>query len=108
MINARYAILTWKPPQLSGGLVLTYKLNAYDQSGNGENVNSAHFPASTLEATISGLKPWTSYTFTVTAYTLTGNIESGAVMNKTAAAGKFDRGLKLCVFHRCYLNLSGM
>ena len=81
-------IVTWALPERSNGIILEYKILSYrvhpPQSAPDETVTT---DTSVLNATISGLQPYTSYEIRIQAFTVWGNSVGPGKIVTTAESG---------------------
>ena len=70
--------LTWQPPPVPNGVIIMYQVT-YSTNGVVNTYNTTTPPV-----TITGLVPRTTYTFSVTAYTITGPGTPQQVQTSTA------------------------
>ncbi len=91
--------LSWSAPLLPNGIITAYQVTHY-LSGSGieaERVEQNTTDISTT-LTLTGLRPQTSYTVTVRAYTIAGAGEETSVVGTTEAVRKFRKYR----FHYCF------
>ncbi len=83
--------LSWSAPLLPNGIITTYQVVHYlsGSSMEAERVDQNTTDISTT-LTLTGLRPYTSYSVTVRAYTIAGAGEETSVMGTTEAARKFQ------------------
>ena len=86
VINSTTVDVTWDPPSITNG-ILRYYTVVYGSSNDMEmmEVNS-----SDVTVLVSGLDPFTNYTFYVLAVTVTPSEPSDSVTVLTDEAGEFD------------------
>lgn len=82
VVNATAILLTWSPPQVPNGVIISYQVN-YSMSGQLvtlllDNISSY---------VVSDLEEYTWYTFTISSFTRIGQGPSTSVSARTDIAG---------------------
>ena len=82
VINATAILLTWSPPQVPNGVIISYQVN-YSMSGQLMTL----FLGNTSSYVVSDLEEYTWYTFTILSLTRIGQGPSTSVSARTDIAG---------------------
>ena len=86
VINSTTVEVTWDPPSITNG-VLRYYTVVY---GRSDDMEMMEVNSSDVTVLVSGLDPFTNYTFYVLAVTITPSQPSDNVTVLTDEAGEFD------------------
>ncbi len=83
--------LSWSAPALPNGIIIAYQVAHY-LLGSGIEAGRVEQYTTDISTTLTltGLRPYTSYTVTVRAYTIAGAGEETSVVETTEAARKFQ------------------
>ncbi len=86
--------LSWSAPVLPNGIIIAYQVAHY-LSGSGIEAGRVEQYTTDISTTLTltGLRPQTSYTVTVRAYTIAGAGEEASVAGTTEAVRKFRKTL---------------
>ena len=82
VVNSTAVYLTWFPPKVQNGVIVSYELD-YHLSSQLVTV----YVTNTLDYLVSNLQEDTSYTFTISAFTRIGGGPKTSVSAKTDIAG---------------------
>ncbi len=98
--------LTWSAPLLPNGVIIVYEVSHQLQRGmelGRENTTGVH-----ITHTLTGLRPQTTYTATVRAYTIAGSGKERSVTETTEAIREYFNALQqcyVCLIFSCYPQL---
>lgn len=84
VINATAILLTWSPPQVPNGVIISYQVN-YSMSGHLQLMTL--LLDNTSSYVVSDLEEYTWYTFTISSFTRIGQGPSAFVSARTDIAG---------------------
>ena len=86
MINSTTVEVTWDPPIITNGILRYYTV----EYGSSDDMEMMEVNSSDVTVVVSGLDPFTNYTFYVSAVTVTPSEPSDNVTVLTDEAGKHN------------------
>ena len=95
VVNSTTVEITWDPPNITNG-ILRYYTVVY---GSNDDMEMMEVNSSDVAVLVSGLDPFTNYTFYVLAVTVLGNEASDNVTVLTDEAGTYLAVIQLCLLH---------
>ena len=95
VVNSTTVEITWDPPNITNG-ILRYYTVVY---GSNDDMEMMEVNSSDVAVLVSGLDPFTNYTFYVLAVTVLGNEASDNVTVLTDEAGTYLTVIQLCLLH---------
>ena len=91
LVGGRSVHVTWTAPQTANGILTKFVILAYDMSSPGSKpVESTFTDTSSLNGTIAGLKPYTTYDIKIAMYTFGGSAVGPGRNVRTEQAGMSD------------------